>query len=315
MATKKSAKSAASTKKAAPKKAATKTTVRTVSSAKSKSSAAVAAPARKVKRSIDLKLENNVINIVLAELIGTFVLVVVALLTASDVLPLFIGLTFAVIFMIVGAVSGSHINPAVTFGLWAARKVKTIMVPFYWVAQLLGAMAAVVVINAVAGTKLNLSFAHFNDFSWPIFWIELIGTTVFLLGFTAVLRHRELNGAGRALGVGLSLFVGLVVASALYVPARTAAISTVQNSDAAKSSSITEKDLPHQILVSGATLNPAVALASTETPASTLLGTGTGNEAGTTHYSRLGWEVIVGTFIGAALGANLTYVIDRRYKN
>ena len=318
MPTKKSAKSTKSqtAKKAAPKKAATKTTVHTVSSSKPKTtSASVAANAtRNSTKQTRWSIGNNTINIVLAELVGTFILTLVALLTASDVLPLLIGLTFAVIVMMVGIVSGAHVNPAVTFGLWAARKLRTVLVPFYWVAQLLGAMAAVVVLNAVAGTKLNLSFAHFNEFSWPIFWIELIGTGIFLFGFTTVLRHRELSATGKALGLGLALFVGLAVSSALYTPTRTAAINSIQNSDKARTQQITAEDLPHSILVSGATLNPAIALGSTETPASSLL-SGSADNSGSTHYSRLGWEVILGTFIGAAAGANLTYVIDRRFKD
>ncbi len=313
MATKKSAKSGSSTtKKAAPKKAATKTTVRTSSeSAKSQPAKTVSASAS-TKSAV--KIDSKYINIVLAELVGTFVLTSVALLTASDTLSLFIGLTLVVLVMTIGTVSGAHVNPAVTFGLWASKKLKSIMLPFYWVAQLLGAMAAIVVINAVAGTKLNLSFAHFNEFAWPIFWIELVGTGVFLFGLTSVLRRTDASDTTKALGVGLSLFVGLAIAAAVYAPMRQATIATIQNSDKAKTSAITEGDLPHQLLVSGATLNPAVALASTETSAASLLGT-SGDTSKETHYSRLGWEVILGTFIGAALGANLTRLVGHRFKD
>ena len=313
MATKKSAKSGSSTtKKAAPKKAATKTTVRTSSESVKSQPAKTVSASTSTKSAI--KIDSKYINIVLAELVGTFVLTTVALLTASETLSLFIGLTLVVLVMAIGTVSGAHVNPAVTFGLWASKKLKSIMLPFYWVAQFLGAMAAVVVINAVAGTKLNLSFGHFNEFAWPIFWIELIGTGIFLFGLTSVLRRTDTNDTTKALGVGLSLFVGLAIAAAIYAPMRQATISTIQNSDKAKTSAITASDLPHQLLVSGATLNPAVALASTETSASSLLGTGA-DTSKDTHYSRLGWEVILGTLIGAALGANLSRLVGHRFKD
>lgn len=312
MATKKSAKSGSSTtKKAAPKKSATKTTVRTSSEVKSQSAKTASASAA-AKSSV--KIDSKYINIVLAELVGTFILTTVALLTASETLPLFVGLTLVVLVMTIGAVSGAHVNPAVTFGLWASKKLKSIKLPFYWVAQFLGAMAAVVVMNAVAGTKLNLSFAHFADFAWPIFWIELIGTGVFLFGLTSVLRRADASDTTKALGVGLSLFVGLVVAAAIYAPMRQATVASIQNSEKAQTSALSAEDLPHQLLVSGATLNPAVALAATETPASSLLGN-SGSSTDETRYSRLGWEVILGTLIGAALGANLTRVIAHRFKD
>lgn len=310
MPTKKSAKSGA-TKKTAPKKPVTKTTVRTVSSDKSTTSSASAT----TNKSRRLTLDNNIINIVLAELVGTFVLTIVALMTASDIVPLFIGLTFAIIVMAIGGISGAHVNPAVTFGLWASKQLKTIKVPFYWIAQFLGAMAAIVVMNAVANTKLNLSFDDFDKFAWPIFWIELIGTAVFMFGFSAVLRRTELSGGTKALGIGLSLFIGLAVASSIYTPMRSATISNIQNSDSAKNSTITEKDLPHEILVNGATLNPAVALATTETPASTLLGTSDNGDNSIKHYSRLSWEVILATFVGAAAGANLPAILNRKYRD
>lgn len=308
MATKKSVKSSSSaTKKAAPKKAVgvpvTTTTVHTVRASDHRST------------SNKLSIEVNTVNIVVAELIGTFILATVAIMTASDSLPLYVGLTMAVLVMVLGAVSGAHINPAVTFGLWATRRLKTVMVPFYWVAQMLGGMAAVVVATAIAGTKLNLSFGHFNTFSWPIFWIELVGTAVFLFGLVSVMKRIELSNTAKAFGIGLSLFVGLVVAGSIYTPMRQAAITSYQsNMSQSKTQTTDGSDIPHQIYVSGATLNPAIALASTETPKSTLLGSSSGDSSTETHYSRLGWEVILGTLIGAALGGNLALLIDYRFK-
>lgn len=307
MATKKAAaKKSSTTTKKAPSKPTTTTKVRTVkaSAAPAKTVAAPVAEARRSRR-----LDNDVINVVLAELIGTFVLALVALLSIKDILPLYVGLTLVVLVMTIGAVSGSHVNPAVTFGLWAAKKVKTILVPFYWGAQFLGAMAAVVVMNLVSGSQKSLDFGHFTEFSWTIMLVELIGAAVFLFGLTSVLSRTDLTNGGKAFGIGLSLAVGLFVSSSLLTPAQSQAVAEYQRE---ASDGKSTPAIPHQLYVPGATLNPAVALASTETTDSELKGTQAATDEKT--YSRLSVEVIVGTLVGAALGANLARLLGYRFK-
>lgn len=266
------------------------------------------------RNAVSRRLNDNLVNILLAELLGTFVLTSVALMSASDILPLYVGLTLVVLVMVVGGVSGAHVNPAVTFGLWSVRKLKTALVPFYWVAQFIGAMAALLVMNAIAGTKVGLDFGHFATFSWPIFFVELIGAAVFLFGVVSVLNRNDLTNGNRALGIGLSLFVGLVVAGSLLGNARQQAYATFQ-SDAsqAQSAGETAAKLPHTVLVSSAALNPAVSLASVEATESQLTtGQVADDEA---QYSRLGWETILSTLIGAALGANLALLVAYRLRS
>ena len=83
MATKKTTKKV-TTAKSAPKKAAAKATETTVTRN-------VSAPASRKKGRIDTSLPGNLINIILAEAIGTFVLTLVAISAASYfVLPLYV---------------------------------------------------------------------------------------------------------------------------------------------------------------------------------------------------------------------------------
>ena len=307
MATKKPARK--STTKTTPKRVASSTTrVRTVSAKDVPSRNVATATGTTTARKID----NNIINIVLAELVGTFILTMVALLAVQNVMPLFIGLTLALLVMTIGAVSGSHVNPAVTFGLWAARNLNTVMVPFYWLAQFVGAMAAILLINVVAGANMGLDFVgHFTEFSWNVVAIELIGTAVFLFGLVSVTNRNDLSAGGKALGVGLSLFVGILVATSVLTPAQSQAISDYQ-----KSSSKDDKasaEIPHLIYVKGATLNPAVALATSESTQSELTGAQAGDDE--TAYSRLSLEVIIGTLVGAALGANLALLVAYRFRD
>ena len=310
MATKKTSKKApvkAAEKKTAAAKTETKTTVKyvvTESTAKSK------------RVELDSKLPNNLINIVIAEVIGTFILTLAALF-ASDILSsMYVGFALMFIVAVIGNISGAHVNPAVTFGLWTMRKLKTILVPFYWGAQFLGAMAAIVLVGSLTNGGFALSFDQFTAFSWNIFAMELVGTAVFVFGVAAVLQRKEIKAAGQAFGIGLALMIGLVVSGSLASYIKSTALAKNQ-----KDTAQTEKNgrtYPREVYISftGATLNPAVSLAVTEKTDSQLHGSNSLLPAeGEKSYSRFSLEVIAATLIGAALGGNLFLLVNYRNKD
>ena len=59
------------------------------------------------------------------------------------------GLVLSVMISALGHISGGHFNPAVTFAAWVARRIATLSAALYWVAQLLGAAAAGLLLLAV----------------------------------------------------------------------------------------------------------------------------------------------------------------------
>jgi aquaporin Z len=72
------------------------------------------------------------------EFLGTlfFVLGIIGAIASSSVLtPLYIGLTLAVVVYMCGPVSGGHVNPAVTIGLLANKKIAPQEAVKYIVAQ------------------------------------------------------------------------------------------------------------------------------------------------------------------------------------
>jgi len=306
---------AASTKKAPVKKPAvksspTKTTVKTLRSDDRPvvRAAEVARPVR--TRSA---LPNNIVNIILVELLGTTVLTFAALFASKETGALYAGLTFAVLSLVAGAVSGGHFNPAISFASWTMRRLRTLLLPFYIGAQLLGAMLAVIIINVLTNNALKLNFDHmwFSQFNWAVFGVELIGAAVLMLGFAAVTNRTALSQGSSAFGAGLSLVVALVVASSLLATVQGAVDkSGVSVENDPKTNKTVFKNVPVELRAAMPVLNPAIAIAATENTDSQLQNSSAQKDE--VRYSRFGMEVILATLIGAALGGNLYMLVAGR---
>ena len=140
----------------------------------------------------------------IAEFFGTFMLVAAAvgagglgLINGSYLhVALAIGLAVMVMAYAVGHVSGGHFNPAVTCGLWAAGRHRTMDVVPYIIAQVLGAAAAGFVYSVIGHSMLTdpgkavdlgnfaangydaLSPGHYPMVAGAI--AEVVGTALFL---------------------------------------------------------------------------------------------------------------------------------------
>jgi len=107
----------------------------------------------------------------LAEFLGTFWLVLggcgsAVLAAAFPALgigllgvSLAFGLTVLTMAYAIGHISGCHLNPAVTLGLWAGKRFPAGEVVPYWVAQVLGAIAAAGVLFLIASGKEGFDVA------------------------------------------------------------------------------------------------------------------------------------------------------------
>lgn len=73
------------------------------------------------------------------------------------------GLTLLTMAFAIGTISGCHINPAVTIGLWAGKRFSGREVPAYIIAQVIGAILAssvlYVIASGAAGFDLSSGFA------------------------------------------------------------------------------------------------------------------------------------------------------------
>lgn len=103
-------------------------------------------------------MDKSVMKKLVAEVIGTFVLVFggvgTAVLAGSYVTALGVALAFGFTLLVmayaIGPISGCHINPAVTLGMFMAKRIKGKEALLYMVAQVIGAILAAGILFVVA---------------------------------------------------------------------------------------------------------------------------------------------------------------------
>jgi MIP family channel proteins len=129
------------------------------------------------------------------------------------------GLALAVMISALGHISGGHFNPAVTIGYWVTKRLNTLDVILYWIAQLAGAVAAAFVLKAIvpdeAWRAVALGTPQFaRDFPrWAGIALEAMGTFFMVLAvFATMLDERGTFRSVAGFGVGLIYALGIMVA-------------------------------------------------------------------------------------------------------
>lgn len=151
----------------------------------------------------------------LAEGLGTFALsfVVLEAVTSSLDLPVAIpviaGLTLGLFVYTIGAISGCHLNPAVTLGLLSVKKISPKDAGLYIVSQLLGAVIALSVAKAVFTIESPLTA---DVFTLPVFLAEMLGAFFFSFGIASVV-YGKVQDTASGLVIGGSLLLGVLIAS------------------------------------------------------------------------------------------------------
>src|SRR5579862_705792 len=140
------------------------------------------------------------------------------------------GFGLALMIFAFGHISGGHYNPAVTLGLAVARRFPTGEVVPYWAAQIVGGIAASVVLRvvftqAILHKAVNAPSAGVSDGKALV--LELIFTFLFLLVITTVATDRRApwNGVFAPFAIGLFIFTAATVCGPLsggsFNPARS----------------------------------------------------------------------------------------------
>lgn len=162
----------------------------------------------------------------LAELVGTFILVLFGCGTAvvaGDKVGI-VGIAMAFGLSLVGAaygigpISGCHINPAVSLGVWTAGRMKLGDLIGYWVGQFAGALLAAWVLSVIVrgmGGGYNIAVSGLGQDGWgpgyqggfnitSAIVFEFVATLIFvvvILGSTQ--KSAPAGFAGLAIGITL----------------------------------------------------------------------------------------------------------------
>ena len=187
----------------------------------------------------------------LAEFIGTFALVFFGCgaaaiggmgtgTTAIDLLGISTAFGFAIVAMAygIGPISGCHVNPAVSFGVFVAGAMSLADMISYWVAQILGAIVGALVLYVILSGKGDGWTGGLGQNGWGAGYLggystlsalvfEVVATFLFLvciLGVTQKGTPTHLVGfAGLAIGMTLVAIhiVGINVTGVSVNPARS----------------------------------------------------------------------------------------------
>jgi aquaporin Z len=156
------------------------------------------------------------------------------------------GLTLLTMVYAIGPISGCHINPAVTIGLWAAKRFPAREILPYWIAQIIGGVIAGAILLAIASGKAGFDVhagfasngygAHspggYGVMSAVI--AELVLTFMFLFVILGATEARAPAGfAGIAIGLTLTLIhlISIPVDNTSVNPARSTGVALFAGGD------------------------------------------------------------------------------------
>ena len=157
-----------------------------------------------------------------AELVGTMVLVLMGCGTAVSLAcnpvlniagvvgtALAFGLAVVAMAYTIGGISGCHINPAITFGVWLSGRMSGKDAIGYVCAQIIGAIIGAAILYAIApgrGVGENVCQAGIST------WVGLVAEIVFTFVFVLVVLGTtdEKKGAGNLAGLAIGLTLVLV---------------------------------------------------------------------------------------------------------
>jgi len=148
------------------------------------------------------------------------------------------GLTVLTMAYAIGHISGCHLNPAVSFGLWAGKRFSSSELLPYIIAQVLGAIAGAGIVYLIASGQPEFTLTGSNPLATNGFGIhspggyglvacfitEVVMTFMFLLVILGATDHRAPAGlAPVAIGLGLTLIhlISIPVTNTSVNPARS----------------------------------------------------------------------------------------------
>jgi MIP family channel proteins len=189
-------------------------------------------------------MNQNLLKQCVAEFVGTFALIFIGVGVIANhanlnsnagllAVALAHGLTIAVMVSATGAISGGHLNPAVTFALLVGGKIDAKRSAAYWIAQLAGAVIAAAMVGMLLdsadapGKALVLKGTpSVGKAATPLQSIGIEAVLTFFLAFVVYgsavdVRAPKIGGLAIGLTVALDILFGGPFTGGAMNPART----------------------------------------------------------------------------------------------
>jgi len=144
----------------------------------------------------------KLIAALVAEILGSFVLVMATLTTNAS--PLFVMFGALAAALLIYRISGAMINPVITLGALVTRRISAIRAVFYIIAQVLGAMLAYIALKSfmgntgaeeemmMMGAPTLFSMAPIPEGAlWSVVAIEAIGAALLAIFFARAIQSKK----------------------------------------------------------------------------------------------------------------------------
>ena len=147
------------------------------------------------------------------------------------------GLVLLVLAYVIGPVSGCHINPAVTIGVWLTGRISLTEAAGYWIAQFVGGILGALLLwgtfncsplystsRTGLGTDGWGSASHIHISAGGAFLVEVVLTAVFVFAvLQATSRAANATTAGVVVGFALTMvhLIGIPITGTSVNPARS----------------------------------------------------------------------------------------------
>ena len=146
------------------------------------------------------------------------------------------GLTVLTMAYAIGHISGCHLNPAVTVGLWAGGRFPAKDIPLYIVAQVLGAIVGAGILYLIASGKADWSIASglaqngFGDASPGKFnLLSGLVTEVVMTGFFLVIIMGSTDGRAPAGFAPIAIGLGLTLIHLISIPVTNTSVNPARS--------------------------------------------------------------------------------------
>lgn len=150
-----------------------------------------------------------------AEFLGTgiFTLLVLSVQRSTIGVPFFVAAIAAIALITMvfafGDLSGAYLNPAITLGLWTARKLSTLRALVLIIVEFLGAWVAYYVYSYFVNSKLANIGGHFSGRTLAA---EAVGTGILAMVWAAA-SFKKWPKTVTAPAVGLAVMISMIAAS------------------------------------------------------------------------------------------------------